>query len=190
MLPRKALSLALDVMREVKADVTLTIAGDGIDPGIVRHMITSRNLEHRVFWEGRRLSWGELRTAYSQHDAMLFTSLRDSFGSQVLEALAMSLPVIALDLSGVRDHVPESASMKVRVSTPEETVRALAHAIEKFALLPGRVKSEMSKHGWNFAKGMSWSARIEVAEKLYERLCATTAPLEGTSPSRLAAAKT
>jgi glycosyltransferase involved in cell wall biosynthesis len=190
MLPRKALSLALDVMREVKADVTLTIAGDGIDPGIVRHMITSRNLEHRVFWEGRRLLWGELRTAYSQHDAMLFTSLRDSFGSQVLEALAMSLPVIALDLSGVRDHVPESASMKVRVSTPEETVRALAHAIEKFALLPGRVKSEMSKHAWNFAKGMSWSARIEVAEKLYERLCATTAPLEGTSPSRLAAAKT
>jgi glycosyltransferase involved in cell wall biosynthesis len=190
MLPRKALSLALDVVREVKADVTLTIAGDGMDPQIVRQMIISRNLQHRVFWEGRRLSWSELRTAYSEHDAMLFTSLRDSFGSQVLEALAMALPVIALDLSGVRDHVPANASMKVRVSSSEATVRALADAIERFALLPGRVKSEMSKHALNFAQGMSWSARIEVVEKLYERLCARAAPLERTSRSRLAAAKT
>ena len=190
MLPRKALSLALDVMREVKTDVTLTIAGDGLDPKIVRKLISSRGLQHRVFWEGRRLSSDELRSAFSQHDGMLFTSLRDSFGSQVLEAMAQALPVIALDLSGVRDHVPLNASMKVHVSTPVETVRALADTIDKYALLPGKVKSEMSRHALDFAKRMRWSERIAVIEKIYDKLCASAVPLPSSSGSSLVTAKT
>jgi len=190
MLPRKALSLALDALQRVKTTVTLTIAGDGMDPQIVCQMIRSRNLQDRVFWQGKKLSWSELRTAYSVHDAMLFTSLRDSFGSQVLEALAMALPVIALDLSGVRDHVPANASMKVRVGNPGETVRNLAEAIEKYASLPGNTKSEMSRHAWNCAKGMSWPVRIEFVEKLYESYCSRAALMGKTSLSPLATVKT
>jgi len=190
MLPRKALSLALDAMHAVRTDATLTIAGDGISPQIVRDMISTRKLMHRVFWEGRRLSWSELRRAYSEHDVMLFTSLRDSFGSQVLEAMAMGLPVIALDRSGVRDHVPTNASIKIRVGNPGQTVQYLAEAIETFALLPAKAKSEMSRNAWNFAKSMSWAARMELVETVYERLCAGRTPLEGASPSRLAIAET
>ena len=134
MLTRKALPLALDAVREVRQNVTLTIAGDGIDPSVVHQMIRDRNLQHRVFWKGSRLTGTELRTAYAEHDAMLFTSLRDSFGSQVLEAMAMGLPIITLDLHGAHDWVPNDASLKAEVGTPEETVRNFADAIEKYAL--------------------------------------------------------
>ncbi len=94
---RKALPLALDALSESHKNVTLTIAGDGMDPLVVHRMIRDRKLEHRVFWKGRRLTWTELRAAYVEHDAMLFTSLRDSFGSQLLEAMAMGLPILSLD---------------------------------------------------------------------------------------------
>src|SRR5262249_26287741 len=98
-LTRKALPLALDALKHVREDVTLTIAGEATDgPDAIQQMIRERNLQSRVFWKGSRLSRGEVRTAYAEHDAMLFTSLRDSFGSQLLEAMAMGLPIITLDL--------------------------------------------------------------------------------------------
>jgi glycosyltransferase involved in cell wall biosynthesis len=189
LLPRKALPLALDALKETRIDATLTIAGDGMDEHSVRQMIDSRNLSLRVFWKGRRLTPTQLRSAYAEHDAMLFTSLRDSFGSQVLEALGMALPVISLDLNGVRDYVPARASLKVPVTSANETVRNLAAAIEKYACLSGKTKSEMSEHAWNFAKDMSWAARVKYIGKIYESICADPVRSRVSSPVRVAIAK-
>jgi len=188
MLTRKALPLALDALKEVHMDVKLTIAGDGMDPEAVHRMIRERNLQHRVSWKGSRLTWSELRTAYSEHDAMLFTSLRDSFGSQVLEAMAMGLPIITLDLHGAHDFVPEGASLKVPVGRPDETVRNLAAAIEKYALLPLPKKNQMSKQAWDFANTLSWSARAEFTEKIYRGILVPGTSSEGASAGKVAAA--
>jgi glycosyltransferase involved in cell wall biosynthesis len=187
MLTRKALPLALDALKAVDKNVTLTIAGDGLDPDVVDQMVADRNLQRRVFWKRSRLTWTELRTAYAEHDAMLFTSLRDSFGSQVLEAMAVGVPIITLDLHGTRDFVPDAASLKVSVSTPEETVRNLARAIEEYSLLPATRRNQMSMHAWNFAKTLSWPARAGLVEKLYEELLSRATPLENASSSKVAA---
>jgi glycosyltransferase involved in cell wall biosynthesis len=183
---RKALPLALDALRASHKNVTLTIAGDGIDPPAVRLMIRDRGLEHRVFWKGRRLTCTELRTTCAEHDAMLFTSLRDSFGSQLLEAMAMGLPIICLDLHGAHDFVPFAGSLKVPVGTLKETVQNLAGAIEEYSLLPATKKNQMSMHAWNFAKTLTWSARAELVEKLYQEVLARTTPLE-SAVSKMAA---
>jgi glycosyltransferase involved in cell wall biosynthesis len=187
MLTRKALPLALDALKEVHMDVKLTIAGDGMDLDAVHRMIRERNLQHRVFWKGSRLTWSELRTAYSEHDAMLFTSLRDSFGSQVLEAMAMGLPIITLDLHGAHDFVPECASLKVAVGRPDETVRNLANAIEQYALLSSPKKNQMSMQAWNFARTLSWSARAEFAEGLYREVISRAKPQVRASAAKVAA---
>jgi glycosyltransferase involved in cell wall biosynthesis len=177
MLTRKALPLALDALKEVHENVTLTIAGDGMDPQIVHGMIRDRNLQDKVFWRGSRLTFTELRTAYAEHDAMLFTSLRDSFGSQMLEAMAMGLPIITLDLHGAHDFVPAGASLKVPVGNPIKTVRNLTGAIEEYASLSAERKSEMSQHAWTFAKTLNWSARAEFAESLYRQVLSRATPL-------------
>jgi glycosyltransferase involved in cell wall biosynthesis len=181
MLTRKALPLALDALKAVGANATLTIAGAGLPPETVHRMISDRNLQQRVLWKGSRLTFAELRTAYAEHDAMLFTSLRDSFGSQVLEAMAMGLPIITLDLHGARDHVPASASIKVPVASPQETVRNLATAIERYASFPSPRRNEMSMQAWNFAKTLSWPARAELVEQLYEDVLSRAAPLQNAA---------
>lgn len=187
MLKRKALPLALDALKEARTNVTLTIAGDGIDPKTVHRMIRDRNLQQRVFWKGRRLTFEELRTAYAAHDAMLFTSLRDSFGSQVLEAIAMGLPIISLDLHGVHDFVPESASLKVPVGSPSETVRNLARAIEQYASFLISTKNQMSAAAWAFAKTFSWAARAELTERLYEQVLSGPSHLKSISSPKTSA---
>lgn len=186
MLTRKALPLALDALREVQGNVTLTLAGDGIDPSTVHQMIRERNLQQRVFWKGSRLTFEELRTAYAEHDAMLFTSLRDSFGSQLLEALAMGLPVITLDLHGAHDFVPEGAALKVAVGEPDETASNLARAIERYGSLPVSSKNEMSMRAWTFAKTLSWPERAEIAERLYKQILSKGLAAEGASASKVA----
>jgi glycosyltransferase involved in cell wall biosynthesis len=188
MLTRKALPLALDALKEVHADTTLTIAGDGMDPETIHQMIRDRSLQSRVFWKGSRLTLQELRTAYAEHDAMLFTSLRDSFGSQLLEAMAMGLPIITLDLHGAHDHVPTAASIKVTVGRPAETVRNLANAIEQYASYSSPRRNEMSMQAWNFAKTLSWAARAGFAESLYQEVLSGVVPSESAPASRVAPA--
>src|SRR5208283_2053083 len=94
----------------------------------------------------------ELRRAYAEHDALIFTSLRDTFGSQLLEAMAMGVPIITLDLHGAHDWLPDVASIKVPVGGPAETVRNLAGAIEEYASLSPPSRSDMSMQAWNCAK--------------------------------------
>jgi glycosyltransferase involved in cell wall biosynthesis len=187
MLTRKALPLALDALKQAHANVTLTLAGDGMDPQAVHRMVRQRDLQDKVFWKGSRLTWTELRTAYAEHDAMLFTSLRDSFGSQVLEAMAMGLPIITLDLHGAHDFVPDDASLKVPVGNPEETVRGLADTIARFASLSPEGRNRMSLQAWNFAKTLSWSARAELVAKLYDEILSRAARPEGVPDSNVAA---
>jgi glycosyltransferase involved in cell wall biosynthesis len=170
MLARKALRLALDALTRVHTNATLTIAGDGLPPDAVHRMIRERSLQSKVFWKGERLTWAELRAAYADHDAMLFTSLRDSFGSQVLEALAMGLPVIALDLHGVRDWVPGDASLKISVGDTMQTARNLADAIDTYSSFSAARRNSMSLQALTFARNQTWSARAEFCENLYRQL--------------------
>ncbi len=172
LLPRKALPLALDALTQVTCPVTLTIVGDGLPENQVRRMISDRNLTGKVYWAGRRLTWREVRTAYNDHDVLLFTSVRETSGVQLLEAMAMALPVITLDLHGARDVVPQAAGFKVPVTTPARVVHELAAAIDRFAALPPEQKNSMSRASLAFARESTWPFRAEGAEALYLELLA------------------
>src|SRR5450756_1584249 len=120
MLPRKALPLALDALAQVTYPTTLTIVGSGLPETTVKAMISERGLDGRVFWAGRRLTMDEVRNAYQEHDAMLFTSVRETCGVQLLEAMAVGLPIITLDLHGASNLVPDHGGIKVPVTTTAE----------------------------------------------------------------------
>jgi glycosyltransferase involved in cell wall biosynthesis len=180
-LPRKGLPLALDAIARVRQPVTLTILGDAKEPHMVRQMIADRKLEDKVVWHGRRLTWSEVRSSYLDHDAMLFTSLRDSFGCQLLEAMALGLPLITLDLHGAHDFVPEGAALKVSVGRPEETVRNLVNAIEHYASSSAQSRCDMSTAGWSFARNFTWTARTTFLEGIYKDILSKTIDLDSVA---------
>jgi glycosyltransferase involved in cell wall biosynthesis len=169
-LPHKALPLALDALAQVRHASTLTIVGSGLAENQVRRLIAERGLNGRVHWSGRRLPLAEVQAAYLEHDALLFTSLRETSGLQLLEAMAAGLPVITLDLHGARDIVPAEASIKVPVSTPDEVVYNLAAAIDRFASMTAEQKNVMSRAGWEFARANTWTCHAAKAEALYTEL--------------------
>ncbi len=170
MMPRKALPLTLDALCQTKADVTLTILGSGYPAEVVHEMIAGRGLESKVTWSGGAVPWQQVREAYLTHDAFLFTSLRDSCAAQLLEAMALGLPVITLDLHGGGLLTPPSAGYKVRVTDKESTIRAIARAIETFASSSIEEKNAMSEAGWNAARNLTFEVRAARAESLYKRI--------------------
>jgi glycosyltransferase involved in cell wall biosynthesis len=107
-----------------------------------------------------------MTSLFQSCDGFVFTSLRDSFGSVILEAMSNGLPVIALNHQGVRAFVPDDASIKVSVVSPEQVIHDLACAFETFVENPER-RPEMSRAALAFAEGQTWTRRAEMMNKLY-----------------------
>ena len=156
---RKALPLVLDALAAVAPRVPfhLTIVGDGPVGAELPALLRQRNLTEHVTWRGA-LPWAAVREEFLSHDVFLFASLRDSFASQFLEAMGTGLPIITLNHQGARDFIPTAAALKVPVTTPAETVAALARAVEQCYDQPAR-RVAMGRAGYEFARTQSWPAR-------------------------------
>lgn len=169
--PRKGLALALDALALVNPKVHLTIMGEGLTADGMATKIAERNLVGRVSWKGSRAPWSEVREAYSSHDALLFSSLRDSFGSQNVEAMCAALPIISLNLSGARDFVCPDAGIKVEVGdSAQETVRRLASAIDSFAALSAEARNQMSAAALRCAQSFLWTERAALMRERYRQV--------------------
>jgi glycosyltransferase involved in cell wall biosynthesis len=163
--------LALDALQQATQHFHLTLIGDGLEEGMLRSMIAERGLEERVFWAGKRLPWLEVREAYLHHDALLFTSLRDTFGSQILEAMSLGLPVIALNLSGAQDFIPPRAGIKIDIgATAAETVERLASALNRFASVTIEERTAMSEEAWRQSRNSAWPTRAAFTLGLFQEL--------------------
>jgi len=167
LLPRKGVLLVIETMAKLKnySDITLTIVGDGEMRKYVEDDIKKYNLSN-VKLIGR-IPYEKVKEYYSNHDIFFFTSLRDSNGMQVLEAMAYGLPVVTLQLHGQDLLVNEEVGLKASVNNPEQTVTELANAI--LLLHNDRVLlSKMSKAAFNFAKEHTWEKQVKLfVEKYY-----------------------
>jgi glycosyltransferase involved in cell wall biosynthesis len=166
--PRKALPLALEAFAQNQVlNAKLLIAGDGEMRTQWEQYAQRLHLMNKVEFLGQ-VPWNEMPRLYAKADAFVFTSLRDSFGTQVLEAMGHGLPILTLDHQGVGTFVPEEAGIKVPVTTPCETVAGLAEGIRLLALFPEK-RLKMGATAWAYAATETWEKRAERMSNLYEK---------------------
>jgi glycosyltransferase involved in cell wall biosynthesis len=173
LLPRKGLLLALEALARIDSSCKFhcTILGDGIQGRYVREWIETLGLADRVDWRGQ-VPWHEAIQAYRNNDVFLFTSLRESEGVQLLEAMAGGAAIVTLDHQGPRLAVPDNAGVKVPVTTPQETVVRLAHALERLAREPNTVRG-MSIAGMKWAAENTWDIKVAQAIAYYPTVMGT-----------------
>jgi glycosyltransferase involved in cell wall biosynthesis len=176
MIPRKGVSLAIDAFaRTVRSvDAELHLVGDGPLAGEVASGVAARRLTDRVVFHGR-VSWHRVHALLATADVMLMPSLRDTFGSQVVEGAAAGLPLVAVDLHGVAALVPPEAAVKVPFSTPSRTAAGLADGLVS-VLTDGDMRSSMSRAMLRFAAEQSWYRRAARVTDLYRTLIAGSGP--------------
>lgn len=173
---RKGCSLAIESLSKVNPSIPwkLTVVGYSTSHRDLITRIEELGIESKVNCIGR-ISWSELKEEYFNNDAFLFTSLQNSLGAQLLEAMACGLPIITLNHQGAKDFVPDRAGIKVPVTEPTETANALSQAVEYMYNNPQQ-RLEMGNVGYEFAKTQTWTHKAIKMTELYREL--TTAKLE------------
>jgi glycosyltransferase involved in cell wall biosynthesis len=166
--PYKGLELALASLQNLRFPFHLNILGDGTLGPNIPQWVTRYDLQGKVHWRGK-VSWAQVKHYYEISDVFLFTSLRESFGGQLLEAMAFCLPVITLDHFGARDFVPREAGFKIPVTSPEHTKAKIAEALEILWNSPS-LRISMGKAAYEFAKTQSWDQKVIQIENIYREL--------------------
>jgi len=164
--PQKGLAIALRALAKCRySEICLQVAGTGSEQVKLERLAKSLELTDRVEFLGQVPS-ENMAALFQSSDALVFTSLRDSFGSAVLEAMSNGLPIVALNHQGIQAFVPEDASIKVPVKSPGQVIDDLARAFETLGANRESLQA-MSKAALAFAEQQTWSRRAEVMNGLF-----------------------
>jgi glycosyltransferase involved in cell wall biosynthesis len=126
---RKNQALLVEVVSTLRADgvdVTLQIYGDGPETQAIETLIAQRGLRHSVSLHGFRADWVAEAT---KADIFANLSEAEGFCIVVAEAMTAGLPVIAVDVGGIRDYGRDGENMLKLPAPDPDAARAAIHRL-------------------------------------------------------------
>jgi glycosyltransferase involved in cell wall biosynthesis len=120
----KSLALLVEVVNTLRShdvDVTLDVYGDGPERQAIEMAIVERGLRDQVRLHGYRADWV---TQAASADIFLNLSEAEGFCIVVAEAMAAGLPVIAVDVGGIRDYGCDGGNMLKLPAPDADAARA------------------------------------------------------------------
>jgi glycosyltransferase involved in cell wall biosynthesis len=150
---------------EHRRRIHLTFVGGGPDEARLKKIVAKRALTDVVTFCGS-ISRTETLDAMSRAHLLVLPSLRDSGSSSIAEAMALGLPVLALDLAGP-GAMARGAGFLVSAATPSQAATRICEILG--ALIDNRRPLyEASERGLKRVPDLfDWDRRIAV----YEALC-------------------
>lgn len=122
------------------------------------------------FW-GRLATLGDVYEKLEQSDVLVHPALHEAFGNVCLEAMAAGRPVICFDRGGPAVQVRPDTGILVEPGTVDETVKALALAMQRLAEDAG-LREKMGENGrLRVAEHFSWEKMAETMNLTYQQLC-------------------
>ena len=181
---RKALPILLRALAQVASDVAweLEVLGDG--PMRARWIAAAKSLglTDRVHFLGR-MPFKAAVAKMNSAELFCFTSLRDTSGNVVLEALAAGVPVLCFHHQGAGDMVGEYSGMRFAVSSPQQAYRDWSQAIETLARDPRKLFA-LSRGATMQARNFLWSRNHDRINEAYQSLVrhAKASPAASNNP--------
>lgn len=140
---QKGFDLLLDAFARLETPgVHLAIAGKGEEDAELRDRAAALGVADRVHWLGFR---SDVRGVLAASDVFALSSRREGMANVMLEAMAVGTPVVAVEVSGVREalaaeHGGPAAGWIVPPADPAALARALDEAITMLADDPHAVR--------------------------------------------------
>ena len=94
----------IKALKKMPDQARFLVVGAGPADSLIRGMFQKESMEDRLIMAGSQ-SGRKLADAYNAMDLFVFSSISETQGMVLTEAMAASTPVIALDASGARDVV-------------------------------------------------------------------------------------
>ncbi|MFO0805466.1 MAG: glycosyltransferase [Gemmataceae bacterium] len=170
--PIKALPLLLKALAAIPAHVPweARVLGQGRSRAGWQRLARRLGVNDRITWCGW-LAHSEAVRQFDWADVFAFTSLRDTFPTVLLEALAAGTPVVCLDHHGMRDIVTPECGIKIPMTTPERVIADLSDSLAGMAGDPARWNA-LSRGAVERARLFLWSRLGDEMGSIYRQLLA------------------
>jgi glycosyltransferase involved in cell wall biosynthesis len=175
--PGKGLTLALDGFRRAldrdagRTDMKLMVIGAGVDLLRAKDHASRIGLSEHVAFLGA-VPHSEVDRCFAENDAFLFTSVRDTSGNVLLEAMRNAKPIIALNHQGAKAMITQGGARLVEIGTYDETADGLGRAIVELAHDPS-LRRQMGRLAFQEVRARhTWAAkRLQILDIYAQLLC-------------------
>ncbi len=142
----------------------LLMVGTGPSTADIQRIFTERGLQDRLYLSGN-LQGQQLVDAYHAMDVFVFASQSETQGLVLAEAMAASVPVIAVDAPGVREVVVDRLNGRLLT---DEDVGKFAAALHWIAGMPKRQRQVLANAAHRTSKKFSMQSCAARALALYK----------------------
>ncbi len=159
-------AFALAFAREKK--LRLSIVGSGPESARLRRLAVTLGIDSAITWHGA-VPKTDIPKLLRTHDVFLFTSLRDTSGNVLLEAMAAGLPALTLLHHGAAEIATDETALRIPPTRPAETAQAIASGILRLANAPD-LRQRMSRAATaRLLAEFSWERKGAQMSAIYEQ---------------------
>ncbi len=162
------LTSALIVFLRSQPAAIAVITGDGASRPVMEDAFKAAGLADRVRMTGV-LTGTALRNTYAAMDIFAFSSLSETQGLVLVEAMAAGVPVIALDAPGAREVVSDRRNGRLLAANAQ--IDAFAGAVADVARMTKRERQRLSEEARHTALQFSADRCLDRVLSLYGKLC-------------------
>ena len=159
-------NLVKDGYEEICKQLQVEIYGDGPQKEELEKLIQELSLENVIYLKGQ-IPNKDVPQVLSQFDVFCATSFKESFGVAVVEAMAMSLPVVVTDTDGFKEVVADGENGYI---VPIGNEKAIALKLQEL-IIDRKKRESMGKAGRKRVEELyDWEKNVDTMEKLYEEV--------------------
>jgi glycosyltransferase involved in cell wall biosynthesis len=155
---------------------TLRVLGQGVSQERWEHLTEQLGIDGNIEWAG----WPDYRQQlphYDWADVFAFTSLRDTSGTGLLEALAAGAPIVGIDHQGAADIMTDDCAVRIPPASAAAVVSGMRDAILRLAG-DRRELARLSRGALERAQFYQWDRQWEVMREIYRQVAAGAAAAE------------
>lgn len=173
--PWKGWPIALKAVARAKAilgdekTLRLRMLGRGRDESAAATMVSELGITDEVKLL-KRIPLEELNQLIVTSHIMIFSSVKDTSGTVVLEAMCKGKPLICLNHQGVGDMTTDNTAIRIEVSSLEETVENFANAIVSLAKDEALVKRLGAASRERVLSDYVWDEKAKKMNHIYRQL--------------------
>lgn len=166
----KAFPLLLQALSRLPADFpfSVRVIGDGSRRKSWQRLANSLGIGERIAWRGSKLI-DEAREEFEWGDVLVFTSLRDTTGSALFQALEVGLPVICFDHQGARDVIDARCGVKLSVESPKQAIHDLRATLIELHNKP-ELLNALHRGAVERAQELSWENIGKQVCEIYQQI--------------------
>lgn len=163
---RKGFDLLLRAFSRARIlDARLVVLGDGGDMPSLKALADELHLTDRIHWLGRREKGDEIIAGY---DVFVLSSRNEGMANVMLEAMAAAVPVVAVDVSGVRTALGPTGDRPIAGWTVAPDDREIAAALREVSdalrSKPQAITARIGEAQWRVENWFSVERMIDESE--------------------------